>query len=124
MRKISRRELIIGGSATAVASAVAAVLVVTRSNDDGGEPSDITDVGVDPTSWFADAESVAALGGTATGATIAGNCTSPIQGFPTTAAEFVDVVAAEEKCGELQQLGNWFLTPTEVRAAQLVHKYK
>lgn len=123
MSKISRRELIIGGSAAAVASAVAAVLVVTRGDNGDGEPSDVTEVGVDPTSWFADGESVAALGGTALGITIAGDCASPNGTFPTTAAEFATAVAAEEKCGEMQQLGNWFLTPTEVRAAQLVHKY-
>lgn len=123
MSKISRRDLIIGGSAAVVASAVAAVLVVTRSNDEGA-PSDITDVGVDPTSWFSDPESVAALGGSALGVAVEGTCASPTQGFPTTAAEFVTVVEAEEKCGALQQLGGWFLTPTEIRAAQLVHKYR
>jgi hypothetical protein len=130
MSEVSRRKFIIGGSA------VAAVAAIATSTSLIGEDSKQTsliakptstpepriDPAVDPASWFDSPADIAILGAAPLGATIRGSSEQPSVLSIKSLEEYVAVVELEQQAGTLQQLGNWFLTPTEVAVAQRISK--
>ena len=129
MANISRRKFLIGGSAVAATAAIAASTSLLGEADSkptattsGTVPPPRFDPAINPASWFDSPTEIAVLGGAVLGATILGACEGPATNGISTFEQYTQVVASEEQCGTLQQLGNWYLTPTEVAVAQRIHK--
>ena len=122
MRKISRRNFIVGGSAVVAVAAVAVTSSILSSNSDTIGPyiaagADISKP-VDMTTWFSAPDKIAILGVSVLGATTGVACGDSAAEYPQTVEEYQSRILEEEKCSTLQQVGGWFLTPTEVLVAQ------
>ena len=130
MNEVSRRKFIIGGSALAAVAAIATS--TSLIGEDSKQPSGIAkptatpepriDPAVDPASWFDSPADIAVLGAAPLGVTIRGRSAQlPVSSIQSH-EEYVAAVALEQQAGTMQQLGNWFLTPTEVAVAQRISK--
>jgi hypothetical protein len=85
-------------------------------------PEPRIDPAVDPASWFDSPADIAVLGAAPLGVTIRGSSEQQSVSSIKSLEEYVAVVELEQQAGTLQQLGNWFLTPTEVAVAQRISK--
>jgi hypothetical protein len=85
-------------------------------------PEPRIDPAVDPASWFDSPADIAVLGAAPLGVTIRGSSEQQSVSSIKSLEEYVAVVELEQQVGTLQQLGNWFLTPTEVAVAQRISK--
>lgn len=130
MSEVSRRKFIIGGSAVAAVAAIATStsLIGEDSNQTSliakptSTPEPRIDPAVDPASWFDSPADIAVLGAAPLGVTIRGSSEQQSVSSIKSLEEYVAVVELEQQAGTLQQLGNWFLTPTEVAVAQRISK--
>ena len=130
MAEVSRRSFLIGGSAVAAVAAIATATsvigenppAITQTTEPMAPPPPKFDPYVDPNTWFDSPQDVAALGAAPLGVTIYGRGTAPVVDRLKTVDEYAAAVALEQQAGTLQQIGNWFLTPTEVAVAQRISK--
>lgn len=130
MSEVSRRKFIIGGSAVAAVAAIATSTSLIGENSTrtsgiakpAAIPEPRIDPGVNPASWFDSPTDIAALGAAPLGITIRGSGEQPVVANIKSLDEYLAAVALEQQAGTLQQLGNWFLTPTEVAVAQRISK--